>query len=69
MAKDYYIQLKSKNMPAKHGQYYRTLVFCSMEYLQPWLQCRLVLPLSSILPVKSSKKETWTEPKYLTGLV
>jgi len=62
-------QLKLKSIPAQHGQYYKQLLFCSLQYLQSWLQCGLVLPLSRILLLKSNKRETWAEQKYLTGLV
>jgi len=66
MAQDYYETVDVKEY---HSLARTVLVFCSMQYLQPRLQCRLALPLSRILPIKSNKRETWAERKYFTGLV
>jgi len=64
MAQDYYKTSEVEEHPSL-----TRAVLQTVSIFQPWLQCRLILSLPRILPIKSNKTETWTERKYLTGLV
>jgi len=70
MAQDCYKTIEVKEHTSLTRAVLQTqLTLYFIEYLQPWLQCRLVLSLPRILPIKSNKRETLAERKYLTGLV